>query len=582
MKALILAAGGGTRLLPYTAAVPKPLFTLAGKSLLDIHIDRLRAAGAESVRINTHHHHAMIQSHIASRDYGIPVSICFEPSILGTGGAIRNSADFWDRRPFMVVNADIVHAVDLRRVYADHLRHRPAATLVLCDDPEFNSVWVDPQGRITGFSDDPRGNGRRLLTFTGIQVLDPVILSYLPEGRFSHSVDAFRAMLADNLTLRASIPTAPRWLDLGTPERYRAAAREHSAAEAWHRAFSEQLPPDHRWEPLAGDGSDRRWLRLGAGGRSLVMADHGLRPGPAVAEADAFVAIGRHLRQAGAPVPAICFADTFAGLVFLEDLGNTRLQEAAGREPDRRRVLGWYREVIDSLVAMAMEGARGFDPAWAFQTPRYSRELILERECRYFVEAFLNRVAGVSDGFEHFEDEFGAIAENALRHGVEGFMHRDFQSRNIMRWQGRWYFIDFQGGRIGPLQYDLASLLIDPYMDLAPAEQEELLGHALLRLASRRPVDPARFRQSYTHCALARNLQILGAFGFLGTVQDKPFFTEHIPMALARLNARLAGFAPAGFPRLRRAVAEAVARLGGGEGRRCQATSDVKRAHRAL
>jgi aminoglycoside/choline kinase family phosphotransferase len=562
MKALILAAGLGTRLLPHTAAVPKPLFTLAGRPLVDLHIERLRAAGAEAVRINTHHHHGLIEGHIAAQDYGIPVSVRFEPILLGTGGAIRNQADFWDHRPFMVVNADIDHDIDLRGVYAAHLRDRPAATLVLCEDPEFDSVRVDSQGRITGFSQEACGDGRRRLTFTGIQVLDPVVLNYLPQGRFSHSVEAFRAMLADGLPLRALIPEAPCWRDLGTPARYRAAARDHSAAEAWQRMFSEKVPHELRWVPLAGDGSDRRWLRLTADGRSLVMADHGLRPGPAATEADAFVAIGRHLRAAGVPVPAIVFADTFSGLVFLEDLGDLRLQEAAAREPERSRIVSWYREIIDRLVVMAIEGARGFNPAWAYQTPRYSRELILERECRYFVEAFLNRVAGVSVGFAHFQEEFERLAENALRHGVEGFMHRDLQSRNIMRKNDRWYFIDFQGGRIGPLQYDLASLLIDPYMDLSPAEQELLLQHALGRLASRRPVDPARFRRCFAHCALTRNLQVLGAFGFLGAVRGKPFFTGYIPAALARLNARLAGFGPGRFPRLRDAVAAAMAKLG--------------------
>ena len=544
MKALILAAGLGTRLLPHTAAVPKPLFTLAGRPLLDLHIEQLRAAGAEAVRVNTHHLHASIERHIASQDYGIPVSVRFEPTLLGTGGAIRNAADFLDRRPFLVINADIVHAVDLRRVYAAHLRRPSAATLVLCEDPEFDSVWIDTRGRITGFSEEARGRGRRRLTFTGIQVLDPVMFDYLPADGFSHSVEAFRAMLADGLPLRAFIPQNPRWRDVGTPARYRRAARDASAAEAWRRAFGEQLPHELIWEPLGGDGSDRLWFRLKAAGRSLVMADHGLRPDLAVAEAEAFVAIGRHLRAAGVPVPAIVFADTFSGLVFLEDLGDLRLQEAAAREPERGRVMGWYREVINSLVAMAVEGARGFNPAWAFQTPRYSRELILERECRYFVEAFLNRVAGVDLGFEHFEEEFDRLAENALAHGVEGFMHRDLQSRNIMRKSGRWYFIDFQGGRIGPLQYDLASLLIDPYMDLTPAEQEELMEHALQRLASRHPVEPTRFRHGYAHCALARNLQVLGAFGFLATVKGKPFFADYIPAALTRLHARIAGFSP--------------------------------------
>ena len=562
MKALILAAGLGTRLLPHTAHRPKPLFTLAGKTLLDVHIGQLAAAGCEAVRVNTHHLHREIERHVTAQNYAIPVSLRFEPQILGTGGAIRNSADFWDHRSFMVVNADIVHAVDLGRVYAQHLRHRAAATLVLCADPEFDSVDVDAGGRVTGFSEAPRAAGRRRLTFTGIQVLDPVILDYLPEGRFAHSVDAFRAMIADNRHLQAYVPEAPCWRDLGTAGRYRAAAREASARAAWREAFSEELPDTCTWGPIAGDGSDRRWFRVAAGGRSLVAADHGLHPPAPVAEVDSFVAIGRHLHAQGVPVPAIRFADPFAGLVFLEDLGDTRLQEAARREPDRHRVLAWYGDIIDRLVAMAVEGGRGFDPAWAFQTPRYSRELILERECRYFLDAFLAPAAGMKVPFEELAEEFERIAANALQHAVEGFMHRDFQSRNIMQRAGRWYFIDFQGGRIGPLQYDLASLLIDPYVGLSPSEQAGLLAHAERRLASRQPVDPAGFRASYAHCALARNLQMLGAFGFLGITRGKSFFRACIPAALAGLDARLAGFASPGFPRLRRVVAEAVRKFG--------------------
>ena len=138
MKALILAAGLGTRLQPYTLTTPKPLFTLAGRPLLDIHIQNLVDAGCEAVAVNTHHLHTQIAAYIAAQHFAIPVHVRHEPAILGTGGAIRNFADFWDRRPFMVVNADIHAAIDLRAVYEFHLRHRPAATLVLIDHPEFS------------------------------------------------------------------------------------------------------------------------------------------------------------------------------------------------------------------------------------------------------------------------------------------------------------------------------------------------------------------------------------------------------------------------------------------------------------
>jgi aminoglycoside/choline kinase family phosphotransferase/GTP:adenosylcobinamide-phosphate guanylyltransferase len=566
VKALILAAGLGTRLRPQTHLRPKPLFTLAGTPMLDYHIRALRSAGCEAVFINTHHLHAQIEAFVSSQGYDLPVETRHEPVLLGTGGAIRNLADFWDDRPFFVVNADIFTTIDLAEVYAHHLRYRPAATLVVCDDPEFNTVRIDAQGNIRCFAAAhpvlPAHPGDAALTFTGIQVLEPLVLDYLPAQGFADSIDAYRAMLRDGIPITAYVPRQGRWRDLGDPARYRQSAVDLSAADALRRAFPRNPAEAVRWQPLAGDGSDRRWFRLISGADSLVMADHGLRATNAIAEVDAFIGIGRHLRAKGLPVPAIHGADPFAGLVFLEDLGDMHLQSAVRAAADPERVRGWYRQIVDSAITLWARGAEGFDPAWAYQSPAYDHELILQRECRYFAEAFLNRYAGLEVAFEELRPEFEDIAQGALAHALTGFMHRDMQSRNIMLKDDRWYFIDFQGGRIGPLQYDLASLLIDPYAGLSATDQDHLLEHAAARLAAGGPFDPQGFRRGFAYCALTRNLQILGAFGFLTRVKGKAHFDQYIPAALAGLAARLEGFEPRGFPTLRRAVAQAQARLG--------------------
>jgi aminoglycoside/choline kinase family phosphotransferase/dTDP-glucose pyrophosphorylase len=561
MKALILAAGLGTRLRPYTLTTPKALFTVAGRPLLDIHIRNLAQAGCEAVAVNTHHLPGPIEAFAAGQRFEIPVHLRHEPAILGTGGAIRNWADFWDQRPFLVLNADIHTTIDLRQVYEFHLRCRPAATLVLVDDPEFNTVSVDADGRVRGFSETAASAPAGALTFTGIQVLDPVVLDYIPEHGFSHSIDAFRAMIAAGLTVLALVPDRGEWKDVGTPARYREVAIPASAREAWRRAFPEAAPESFRIEPIEGDGSDRKWSRWSGAGGTMILADHGLRTTAAFAEVDAFVAIGGHLKARQIPVPDIYFADPFAGLVFLEDLGDTSLQHAVQAQPERKEVLAAYRSVIDAAIRMAVDGARGFDTAWAYQTPAYTREVILERECLYFRDAFLIGYAGMEVG-EDASDEFGRIADGALDGAEPGFMHRDFQSRNIMLRDGCWYFIDFQGGRLGPPQYDLASLLIDPYVGLAPEEQDELLDYATQGFARRRPIDPARFCRTFEYCALSRNLQILGAFGFLSRVKGKPQFARYIPTALRSLDARLAEFGPGVFPKLRRWTAQALTRLG--------------------
>ena len=143
MKAMILAAGLGKRLRPFTANIPKPLFPVAGRPLLDIIIRNLQHAGCEAIIINTHHLYKKIDSFLSGHTYSIPVVTRYEPLLLGTGGAIKNVADFWDDQPFMVVNSDILTDIDLGDVYDFHLKHKYTTTLVLHDYKKFNKVSIN-------------------------------------------------------------------------------------------------------------------------------------------------------------------------------------------------------------------------------------------------------------------------------------------------------------------------------------------------------------------------------------------------------------------------------------------------------
>ncbi len=539
MKALILAAGLGTRLRPYTDAIPKPLFTINGEALIDRIIFQLHRAGCTGIVVNTHHLHHQIESHLAGHRYPVSVETRFEPAILGTGGAIGNLADYWNTEPFMVVNSDIITDIDLGQVYAYHTSHDAPVTLALADDPEFNTVWIDEAGRITGFTADD-GRGIERLTFTGIQVIDPQILPLIPKDVFVHSIDVYRRLIGAKTPPRAFIARDARWRDMGTLERYRRTNLEETAEAAFIRSFGEKPTSPHRITPLSGDGSDRSWHRLQwEAGHSLVMVDHGICLQPCRTEVDAFLHIGRHLQQRGVPVPTIYGCDAFSGMVFVQDLGDEHLQRHIHRLQDPQRILSAYRRVIDLMVDMGTGALEGFDPAWTFQSARYDRELILEKECRYFLEAFLNGWLGLTVSYDTLRTGFEYLAEGALAHAVEGFMHRDFQSRNIMVHGDGFHVIDFQGGRLGPLQYDLASLLIDPYVALPHALCETLLAYAMERFQSRIALDPARFRTGYRFCRVTRNLQILGAFAYLSQVKNKPGFAAHIPAALITLSEGL-------------------------------------------
>ena len=566
MKALILAAGLGTRLRPYTENTPKPLFTLAGRPLLDIIISRLIDADCEAIVINTHHLPRRINSFLAEKNYSIPVFTRHESVILGTGGAVKNVADFWNDNPFMVINSDIFTDINLRKVYEFHLNHSHPATLVLHDDPVFNTVTVDPNGFVQSFDgashpdttfDSPfhgsasfKTENAEKLTFTGIQVLDSEVLEMIPDNVFSSIIDIYKNILAQKKKIPAFISKDSYWKDLGTPDRYRQVVFDFMAPKAFERAFSERENRKIVRTVLHGDGSDRKWFRVTDGNGSMVMVDHGIRRDDSTCEADAFVSIGLHLASKAVPIPRIYLYDTFSGHVFMEDLGDINLQTLISSTKNQDRIVSHYKVLIQHIRELSIDGREGFNPAWAYQTAGYTEDLIIEKECRYFVDAFLKNYLGMDIRFNDLEPEFRSLANKALRFSINGFMHRDMQSRNIMVKKGRFYFIDFQGGRLGPIQYDLASLLIDPYVNLPRAVQDTLLKFCIETLSPVFGVDPVQFLSCYQYCAVTRNLQILGAFGFLSRIKKKTYFEKYIPNAIKTLKYHLLTFQREEFPTL--------------------------------
>jgi aminoglycoside/choline kinase family phosphotransferase/dTDP-glucose pyrophosphorylase len=557
MKALILAAGFGTRLLPVTKSWPKPLFPIGDVPLIDRIIKGLKTAGCESIMINTHHLNQLIEKHISENNYGISVSTCHEPEILGTGGAIKNVSEFWDTRPFFVVNSDIVTDLEFNKVYKFHLSHRGAATLVLKNDPECNFVTVSPEGTIIGFNQQNPKPGLLRLAFTGIQVLDPSIIEKIPYGQVVSSIEVYRKIIDEGQSIYAFIADTVYWKDIGTHKRYQEAVLDSLVPEAFQKGFPKDPANSFSIIPISGDGSDRKWLRAYHGFSSLVIADYGiLGNSGAGGEFKSFTIIGKHLRRQGIPVPKIYLHNLFAGLVFLEDLGDISLQCYVNHLKTAEEKIRTYQLILDNLLAFFRKGTIGFDLNWTCQSTHYDQRLIIETECRYFLDSFVNGFFNYPYTFEALEDEFSLLADKTVFHGYYGLMHRDFQSRNIMVYKNRFYIIDFQGARWGPVQYDLASLLIDPYVPLSVDEQAELLEyftHVAVEM------DSGKIKSGFTYCAIARNLQILGAFAFLSTVKGKHQFEAYIPRALESLKSRLCQPVGEQFPKLKALVHDLMA-----------------------
>jgi aminoglycoside/choline kinase family phosphotransferase len=307
-------------------------------------------------------------------------------------------------------------------------------------------------------------------------------------------------------------------------------------------------------QPLAGDGSDRRFFRL-MGSPTKVLLWHPYAPGGEVNENDSYYRIGRHLRAKGVPVPEIYHYCPEEGWMLLEDLGDICLEAVMKGRSEDAQVRFRYRQALDNLVKMQVDGLDGFNSAWCFDTPLVDGPFLRERECLYFVLAFLQGYQGLKLAAAELFGDFDRLTKAAVASADRYFLHRDFQSRNLMIKDGRLRVIDFQGARLGPLGYDVAALLIDPYVGLSPQWQEEFLAYYLQELQKRVAVAEADFRRQYSYLALSRNLQILGAFGFLTKVKKKPFFARHIPGAVKELRRRLQE-KRGEFPRLQEVVAQ--------------------------
>jgi NDP-sugar pyrophosphorylase family protein len=563
MKALILAAGYGTRLLPHTEKIPKPLFSITGRPIIDIIIRKLIDEGCTGIIVNTHHRHADITDFINRRKYPITVLTRFEKNLLGTGGAIKNVCDFLGNQPFLVINSDILTDIDIHDVYKFHIDHQHPVTLVMHDYPEFNTVWIDAHEFVIGFDRFSKNSpsAHACLAFTGIQIVDPVVMDFIPEDNFITSIEVYQRMISAGYKIKTYISKNHYWRDLGSPESFTEAVFEKTSSLAILKAFGTKPAHLITRTLLAGDGSDRKWYRITSGDKSLVMADHGIKSDEKIAEINSFILIGQHLHQKGIPVPKIHHYETFAGLVYLQDLGDTSLQMIINNQTDPNKIIRLYEAVIDQLLHMAVNGAESFDTSWTYQTKEYDRQLILEKECRYFVDAFLNGFLNMNTAYDIFEKEFLSLSDLSLKYAVTGFMHRDLQSRNIMVKDNRIYFIDFQGGRLGPLQYDLASLLNDPYVNLPETVKTDLIQYCLKKLQSMIELNTQTFIFGYQFCTITRLLQTLGAFGYLSQVKQKKYFESYIPAALSTLKKQLCASETNMFKQLTKMVSAASMRI---------------------
>ena len=224
MKAMILAAGFGTRLRPLTEMKPKALMPVANKPILLRNIEYLISHGITEIIVNAHHHHQQIIDFLRDNSsFGLNIEVKVEPEILGTGGGIKNTEEFWDKEPFLVINSDILTDINLAAVYQVHQTSGALVTLVLHDCEPYNQVQIDDQWNIT---DIAKGNMPGRLAFTGIHVINPEVLSHIPKGVFSDIIDYYRELIRLGKPVRACLVKGHYWRDIGSIHSYLEANRE--------------------------------------------------------------------------------------------------------------------------------------------------------------------------------------------------------------------------------------------------------------------------------------------------------------------------------------------------------------------
>ena len=293
--------------------------------------------------------------------------------------------------------------------------------------------------------------------------------------------------------------------------------------------------PVEQVAPLQGDlgGSGRRIIRLSNAKASAIGVLYSVRE-----ENVAFLEFSKHFRKHGLPVPEIYGEDLESGAYLEEDLGDTTLFEFLSNNRTGAEiappVADIYRRVVGILPRFQVEAGRDLDYSLCYPRASFDRQSITW-DLNYFKYYFL-RLAAIPFNEQALEDDFGRLTDFLLSAPHDYFLYRDFQSRNIMLRDGNPFFVDYQGGRKGALQYDIASLLFDAKADLPAELRVQLLEHYLDELGRVIQIDRKEFKRYYYAYVYARILQALGAYGFRGFYERKTHFLQSVPFAMKNVR----------------------------------------------
>lgn len=261
-----------------------------------------------------------------------------------------------------------------------------------------------------------------------------------------------------------------------------------------------------------------------------------------VKENTAFLSFTSHFKKSGLPVPEVFAVSSDLKKYLLEDLGDTTLFDflSATREKEgfSENIISEYKKVLQILPKIQILAGKDLDYSVCYPRAAFDKQSMMW-DLNYFKYYFL-KLAKIQFDEQALEDDYQAFCEFLLSAESDFFLYRDFQSRNVMLKNQEVWFIDYQGGRRGALQYDLASLLYDGKADIPEIVRQQLYDFYVEELKKYIPVDNSRFAAYYKGFVLIRIMQAMGAYGFRGFYEKKEHFLKSIPFALKNLEYLLA------------------------------------------
>ena len=528
--AFILGAGLGTRLRPLTEHCPKPLLPLGGKPMVERALAKLYAAGTRRFLINTHHcPEAWTQAFPTGRWQDAEIRFVHEPVLLETGGGLANITQFLTAEDTQLVvwNGDILSDVQLAEAYAHHTANGAEATLVVREKGPNANVRITDDGFVTDLR-DRLGKSDLAYQYTGICFVTRAFAAGVPPASVSLVEHFLTRVQATPGSVQGYLDPSAHWHDLGTVAEYQQVKAEIEkpirgaiATVDAAKLFGYTLTAGEA--PIKG-GSGRRFHRVAKpdGSTAMLCIYDDARP-----ENLGYGRLGHALFAAGINVPQVLAEDTDAGVLVMEDLGDTDLCTLT-----QQPTFPWpaVASALEQLGHLHRLGAEAVQTAGVpLMEPFGDKLYTWERQ--YFTD---NVLAGRKLDRD-LQNEMATLAKE-LSGRPQVLVHRDFQSQNILVRQDQAWLIDFQGARLGCQFYDYASLAFDPYltckdMDLWRIEIED---HA------REVADWKGSLDEFSHllhiAATQRLLQACGAYAFLGRKQGRADFLAHLPQGLRNLT----------------------------------------------